>query len=877
MSTSLGLSIDELLAERDYVRRLAEGLLFDAHEVDDVVQQTWLAALKRPPANADNVRGWLGQVVRNRVFDLRRKAARRRRHEVLATTDRPDVDDDAESADTILAREDERQRVVTALRGLAEPYRTVVALRYFEQLQPSEIAARRGVPATTVRTQLKRGLDMMRQRLDAEHGGDGKAWMLAIAPLWRGEHGLATGASASGLTAAAGGLGGLVLLKKALLFTAPLLLLAAGFWLTRDGYATPELPEDPLQTASAMAAEPGAASTPTAVAPARQVEPGSAPDPSTDRPDATIAAAMARVVGRILQPNGEPVAHGSVRALGLDGTRMFTAPEDRYAGLEGAVLERAATTEDDGRFELTGIWPRAAYVLRVEAAPRSMVVRMAGSPGPGETLDVGDLKLPEGGVVRGTVTAADGQPLAGAEVSIAAIPALVAGVVRLHEFTPEHGGILMLPRMETLDAKPRPPGASIERYFAATLFQKIGIEPGDDYDALVLDGPDWVPAAWRMLPMHRTRTAADGTFELAGLPTGRATLVATHPDMVGATRAVGIRIDKPRQVKVRLRPGTALLGRVLDAAGRPRADAEVRVAGLGRSPSFGLVTCRAPVRTAGDGGFRVPHLESGRVLVAARGSSSSPWTVIGPLPTDEPAELRLARSHPVRLSVRTTHGKPVALRSLELFEGADLRELRGLGLQRAIEPRGRAGRDPVEWLRSLEADRPGSYALELVEGVYTVRLTAAGCAPLTTTIRVPHEGEIDLRVEAATDVVVRVVDPQGKPVADATVRAVCPRGFDASLLPTDYGLPMWNSLPTASGRTDADGRARFEHLPVGLGPNPELSIYGTLFADHPAFGTGSVDIETAEPGELTIRLPATATLRGRLADGAQPGPGVGGG
>ena len=42
--------IETLLAEREWVRALARSLLADSNRADDVEQQTWLSAMRRPPA-----------------------------------------------------------------------------------------------------------------------------------------------------------------------------------------------------------------------------------------------------------------------------------------------------------------------------------------------------------------------------------------------------------------------------------------------------------------------------------------------------------------------------------------------------------------------------------------------------------------------------------------------------------------------------------------------------------------------------------------------------------------------------------------------------------------------------------------------------------
>lgn len=62
---------------------------------------------------------------------------------------------------------EEAAAVRDALRGLEEPYRETVALRYFGDLTVPEIAEACGRPQGTVKTHLHRGLLRLRARLDA--------------------------------------------------------------------------------------------------------------------------------------------------------------------------------------------------------------------------------------------------------------------------------------------------------------------------------------------------------------------------------------------------------------------------------------------------------------------------------------------------------------------------------------------------------------------------------------------------------------------------------------------------------------------------------------------------------------------------------------
>lgn len=78
--------IEALLAEREWVRRLALALSRDAHGGDDVAQQALAIALTHPPRHFANVRSWLGALVRSRARDAARAEARRERRERAASS-----------------------------------------------------------------------------------------------------------------------------------------------------------------------------------------------------------------------------------------------------------------------------------------------------------------------------------------------------------------------------------------------------------------------------------------------------------------------------------------------------------------------------------------------------------------------------------------------------------------------------------------------------------------------------------------------------------------------------------------------------------------------------------------------------------------------
>ncbi len=159
-----------LAAHTEGLRALARSLLWDEHGAEDVVQEAMVAALRRPPRAGTPPRPWLFGVVRNLAFKSSRGERRRRARERLAAR-RVGVESTADA----VTRGEEHRRLVSALLSLEEPYRTALLLRYLDGLRPRDIAGELGLPPATVRTRLHRGLKLLRERLDEDGGGDGRA------------------------------------------------------------------------------------------------------------------------------------------------------------------------------------------------------------------------------------------------------------------------------------------------------------------------------------------------------------------------------------------------------------------------------------------------------------------------------------------------------------------------------------------------------------------------------------------------------------------------------------------------------------------------------------------------------------------------------
>lgn len=172
------MSIEELLAHSDFVQALARSLVQDEHRAADISQDTWMRALKRPPAEERSIRAWLSKVVRNINLNTQRSESRRKERERTSIEPGKTL-----PPDEIVARGEARRHLIEAVLGLQDPFRTTILLRFYENMSINEIAEHDVVPTGTVKSRLKRGLDQLRLRLDGQHGGSREKWITALVPL----------------------------------------------------------------------------------------------------------------------------------------------------------------------------------------------------------------------------------------------------------------------------------------------------------------------------------------------------------------------------------------------------------------------------------------------------------------------------------------------------------------------------------------------------------------------------------------------------------------------------------------------------------------------------------------------------------------------
>jgi RNA polymerase sigma factor (sigma-70 family) len=376
----------ELLLHAEFLRRLAARLLRDEHGAEDVVQDAMVVALERGHERRGHLRAWLAGVVKNLALMARRRRERHARIE--GRLPRPDPEPAA--ADTA-GRMEIARRLVDAVASLDDPYRTVVVFRFFDGMTSAEIALRLGCPAATVRTRLRRALDMLRARLDREHDDSRRAWMLALLPLLGRRR-----PAAESLATAGGG----VLMKKAavILVLVLLLLFGAATVIVLDDANDPEGSATLPMREESNKAQQGKAS-----------------------PDETADTIVANQGGETQDGNSHPPDDvAEILLVGPDGLPIVDAVvaihEDtlgRRLGIDPLPVRAVGRTDHEGRTRLPAPFGQR-HMLKISGDGLPTMVDLECYGG-----NVTRLEIPVVASFLGVVCDAEtGEPLEGAEVTV---------------------------------------------------------------------------------------------------------------------------------------------------------------------------------------------------------------------------------------------------------------------------------------------------------------------------------------------------------------------------------------------------------------------------------------------------------------------------
>lgn len=529
---------------------MALRLVRDDAAAEDVVQETWLAALDQPTGQVRDWTAWLGGVLRKIAHGRHRKTRQRRDAEARAA--QPDL----------FTEEGMRERIDTyrwlerTVSGLPDPYREVLRLRFFEELSHAEIAERLHRPLETVHSQVKRGLARMRTRMDQEHDGERRAWALLL--VRHGEAPATTSAT--------------VALRSWIPWAAALLL-GVGAWVVVSWTGRGGPSKGPTKVELAQADDGGSSETvpPDAASatPESSRSPVEPPKTSVDlaspEPEASPGPAPAILELDVLFADGSPAPGAGVFVYNADQDLLQGILSDGRGRVRIEVDPESATDLSQG---VHGVLIAAKgageawsdnYCTPIEAGARMNGVLHLG--GPSRELDA-------------RVVDPDGQPIPGAWVRCSTQPLTVertedGRVVttrRIIKYTDGEGlAAFTYLRPGSLELQIRADGYRpfselllLERAEEARTFV---LQPGGRIQGRVIDlegAPARGTRVWvnrpGVAPVIETTTDEAGAFELDGIPFGDRYVFAGTESGIGARNRLSIGPEERGPLSLTLGP-----------------------------------------------------------------------------------------------------------------------------------------------------------------------------------------------------------------------------------------------------------------------------------------------------------------------------------
>jgi RNA polymerase sigma factor (sigma-70 family) len=838
-------SADDLLAHTDWLMGLARALVGEAN-AEDIVQETFAVAVKRPPQGA--VRPWLGGIARNLSKMTTRSRVRREARELAAPAAA-----EVPTPEALVARVQMQQRVARIVLELHEPLRATLLLRFFEGMDASEIARAQNIPASTVRSRIKDALDRVRATLDQEHAGDRKRWAVLLAPL-----------PLAAPTKGAALLGGGLVMKKLIIVLVVLLAIVigtrvAGVWGGKKETAKPAAVAKPVTPAKPVAPKPAAAP---------QAGGFELPLFHDDDPKGTL-----RLEGQVIDEHDAPVAKAMVAIdanppivveTEADGSFVFdkliprdyrleATANDGYAGparlrltekpepvtlrlkrggtVEVAVTDKAngapikaaavelrstltwkATTNAEGVATLKGVGPVwAPLAVRADGfAPADVHVSASGNPDSAHRVAVA---LQHGAAISGRVVDEAGKPVAAARVYATSasepflvvdprrdgvlsgtdgkfsLPAVAPGTWRL---TASHGDFAPT-TSDPINVDGKTPRAGIELALGAGAIVK-GIvkdkagKPVPSADVrVVAQGFIW----WRS--SRQAFTDADGKFAITGLARRTVDVIAQADTGSSAITPLDLAAKREHDVTLTLDTSGAITGTVVDNKGAPIGDAQVIA-----EPDFAAASTvdriawnvRGEQETVTDqaGKFHFPGLPDGTYQVrAARLGATEHALSLAPAttakPNGAPLTITLAADGRVTGKLAFADGKVPA--SYNVMLG---------------------------WTYPTPfASKDGSFTLSGPPGKHRLTITGIGFVEQKQEVTIDPGKDTDLgtiTVAGGRSISGRVLDENHAPVAKAKVAA--------GMLLTGGGADLYieeESIGAKSTETDENGQFVLEGFP----------------------------------------------------------------
>jgi RNA polymerase sigma factor (sigma-70 family) len=533
------LSSTDLEAYDRVLRNTARRLTNCDQFADEIAQEVWLEAFRRPPRHLENLGGWFRVAAWRTASRLRRGDARRRRRELITARHEhvPSFTEQFE-VEVLLTR------VRRAIGELDDSCREVTRLHLEEGLPGIRIAEKLSRSENTVRGQLRRGLAKLRAHLCEDDRQNPALWLGLL--LGRPAREVSPATSFTGLLLALGALGVLAFSGRA--ERAPALAVDG-----LAGHAAVGRDERPLFRTERRELRDELPSAPSSKTPSTRASQlavrGRVTEGLRALPGAEVwvATSDAPTRGRMVT---HADAEGRFELSGLARTSWIWADA---SGLYGSSRHQVGSFSAADRDELRLTLHRVLGELTIEvrdhlgAPVADAVVRLHHRDGPGRWSESGSLeRLPVPAPAR---TDADGRAQTDRPVwAYGLVVVEVAGRAWHAEprgfAKPGLDGALEL----TLPRPVRVHGRVLDRQGAPAVGVRVRVAHG------------------RSLPPIDTTSDADGRYELPLFSPGAVTLIAGGPDGVVGTALsqVALAAGADRSLDLTLGDEHAITGSVLE-------------------------------------------------------------------------------------------------------------------------------------------------------------------------------------------------------------------------------------------------------------------------------------------------------------------------
>ncbi|MEZ6185149.1 MAG: carboxypeptidase regulatory-like domain-containing protein [Planctomycetota bacterium] len=489
------------------------------------------------------------------------------------------------------------------------------------------------------------------------------------------------------------------------------------------------------------------------------------------------------------------------------------------AGVFGASAQLAATTDAEGRAQLSPLGP-GEYTLEAshaDYAPRSVPLAV-GPQGAGPLR----IELKAGGTLRGRALEADGTPLVGqimvtqrgtlekndgtqqgeldAEGAFE-VGRLASGDYDVHfmDLAAAFNGSARIVLLGSFSVRS---GETVTREFRCEPEAEVGALQG-----VLLQGSE--PVAGRMVQARSedgtsvwgggllwVNTDEEGRFEHTSVRPGRYVVSSSGTGEV----VVDVRGGATAQVELRIKQGV-IAGRVVDQLGAPLSGARVHLRPFD-SRDFDLISLQNQVTSDASGGFSIDTLPPGRYVLAATGlglgSAPAREVTLGDGQSLVDLELRLEPSPEVHLQVLGEDGAPLQGAEVSFYAGA-------LAAHSAMLDLGSTHRTGPGGELLLDELVPGDY-------VFAARSALSGVAA---------SGRVHVGPGDDVDLTLRLQAPGSVEVAGPPQAALRVRLADAEL-PAPLGMSQLFSSTSGGGQATLSGLPAGRYVIEATAPGGEV-------------------------------------------------------